>query len=293
MIERPLLAATLEADKLEALGYPVLVSPKLDGIRTLIHHEHGPVSRKFKPIPNRWLREIILDDERLHGFDGELVVPNASFNETQSAVMSVEGQPQCDYWVFDDFSHYELSFEDRMLELGRRLAKLPKIPSVRIRQVLHRLAFDAERIEQYAATFAAEGYEGVMVRDPRGPYKQGRSTLKQGILLKLKGFADAEGVIVGFEERMHNANTAERDNLGYTKRSSAKDGKCGMDTLGALIVDTQWGELRIGTGFTDHERKWYWDRRDRLVGEVITFKYQAFGMDEKPRFPVFLHFRED
>ncbi len=292
MIERPLLAATLDADKLDQLEYPVLVSPKFDGIRTLIHHEHGPVSRKFKAIPNRHIHTQ-LNWNRLYGLDGELVVEEGTFNETQSAVMSIEGRPEVSFWVFDDFTYANLAFEDRLLELGRRLSKLSKLNDVRIRQVSHYSVFSPEQLEHYASLFAAQGYEGVMIRDPRGHYKQGRSTLSQGILLKLKDFADAEGVVTGYEERLRNDNVAKTNRVGEIERSAAKAGKKGMDTLGALVVDTQWGELRIGTGFDDVTRKKLWNDRDSLIGRTVTFKYQASGMADKPRFPVFMRFRED
>lgn len=147
-----------------------------------------------------------------------------------------------------------------------------------------------------------------MLRHPQGPYKNGRSTLRQQWLLKHKDWQDAEGTIIGFEERMHNANEDIKDNFGYAKRSSAKDGMQPTGTLGALILETPWGELRVGTGFDDALRAEIWERNEvKQVGEAewvvrgpqpdigrtITFKYQPFGMQDKPRFPVFLHFRED
>jgi hypothetical protein len=123
----------------------------------------------------------------------------------------------------------------------------------------------------------------------------------QGHLVKYKEWADAEGTVVGFEERMHNANEDVRDNLGHAKRSSHKENMVPMDTLGALILDTAWGELKVGTGFDDAQRQNIWDANNK--GKVcmnardymrkVTFKYQAFGMQDKPRFPVFMHFRED
>jgi len=53
-INRPMLAVAIK--DLDDLDYPLYVSPKLDGIRCLIHPELGPVSRKFKPIPNDHIR---------------------------------------------------------------------------------------------------------------------------------------------------------------------------------------------------------------------------------------------
>ncbi|KKL60017.1 hypothetical protein LCGC14_2209470, partial [marine sediment metagenome] len=59
-IERPMLAATVAYDDLEKVEWPVLCSPKIDGIRCLIHPELGPVTRSFKPLPNEHVRERLL-----------------------------------------------------------------------------------------------------------------------------------------------------------------------------------------------------------------------------------------
>ncbi len=289
-IKRPMLAATATEEQLEQLEYPLLVSPKLDGIRTLIHPELGPVSRKFKQIPNHYLRKC-LNRACLSGFDGELVATGGTFNSTQSAVMRYDGEPEAEFWVFDDFSNPDESFLDRSSNMmnifdGRTIG-------VDIRFVSNHWVETPEELKDFASMFVSQGYEGAMIRSPYGKYKQGRSTLKQGWLLKFKDFADAEGVITGFEELMHNDNVLEQDELGYAKRSSAKDGKKGRDTLGALIVSTDWGELRIGTGYDQATRDSIWQNRDQHMGRTVTFKYQSNGMQDKPRFPVFMHFRED
>ena len=42
------------------------------------------------------------------------------------------------------------------------------------------------------------GYEGLMLRDPNGIYKFGRSSVKENILLKVKEFMDDEAEIIAF-----------------------------------------------------------------------------------------------
>ncbi len=148
-----------------------------------------------------------------------------------------------------------------------------------------------------------QGFEGTMIRSFDGPYKSGRSTLKQGWLLKYKAWADAEGTVVGFEELMHNENPDLRDKFDHAKRSSHKANMIPANTLGALILSTEWGELRVGTGFDAALRQEIWGSMKwsevegryltSYFGRTITFKYQAHGMQDKPRFPVFKGFRED
>ncbi len=45
---RPLLAATIENnEQLGALAYPMIASPKVDGIRIVVHPALGPVTRSL------------------------------------------------------------------------------------------------------------------------------------------------------------------------------------------------------------------------------------------------------
>jgi DNA ligase-1 len=159
-------------------------------------------------------------------------------------------------------------------------------------QQLNNLA-ELEEYEEWALLL---GYEGVMLRDPNGPYKQGRSSTKEGILLKLKRYEDAECVITGFEELEHNGNEAKKDALGHTKRSSHQENQVGGDTLGALVVKGLTAfegiEFKIGTGFDFNTRKDIWNERDLLKGEIVKFKYFAIGVKDAPRHPVFIGFRD-
>ena len=54
LIEKPMLSATCKDSS--QLVYPVLVTPKLDGIRCLVK-DTGVVSRTLKPIPNKYIRK--------------------------------------------------------------------------------------------------------------------------------------------------------------------------------------------------------------------------------------------
>src|SRR5690606_29022945 len=123
----------------------------------------------------------------------------------------------------------------------------------------------------------------------------GRATLREGWLWKLKRFEDSEAVILDFEERMHNANVAKTNALGYKERSSHKENLVPMGTLGALKVrDVKTGvEFDIGTGFSDLERQRMWDIRDRWLGRVVKYKFLPVGVKDKPRHPVYLGPRTD
>lgn len=71
----------------------------------------------------------------------------------------------------------------------------------------------AAELAAYKEKCLSEGYEGVMVRDPAGPYKCGRSTEREGWLLKIKRFEDAEAEVLETYEGMSNYNEAGVDAL--------------------------------------------------------------------------------
>jgi DNA ligase-1 len=148
------------------------------------------------------------------------------------------------------------------------------------------LAYEAAKVE--------EGYEGIILRSPNAPYKFGRSTVREGYLLKVKRFEDSEAEIIGFDEEMFNGNEAQTNELGRTKRSTAAQGLVGKQTLGAFRVrDCVSGvEFSIGTGLTAAERQQFWDRQDDFRGKILKYKFFAVGVKVAPRHPVFLGMRD-
>ena len=282
-ILKPMLAQALKAEDFANIKYPVLCTPKLDGIRCLIINGK-PVSRNFIDIPNRYVQKTMAG---LPDFlDGELMV-EGGFNSVQSAIMREDGEPNFTYNIFD-YGYSENSEYQRRIALLKEL-KLPYYCKL----VLPIRINDSQELDEYEAKCISDGYEGVMIRSPNGPYKFGRSTIKEAYLVKLKRFEDSEAIIIGFEERMHNENIAEEDNFGHTKRSSHKDNLKPANTLGALIVkDIKSGiEFNLGTGFDDTLRKEIWDNKTKYMGKILTYQFQGIG-DTKPRFPSHKGFRD-
>jgi DNA ligase-1 len=286
---RPMLAAKFDEKRQR---FPALASPKLDGIRAIILD--GTVySRSWKPIPNRHVQATFGRPE-YNGLDGELIVgsptaPNC-MQATTSGVMSFDGQPDVSLHAFDCVSlpHYEpfqsrlQAVHDHLQAYGGHIYALP-----------HVWCSSLESVYKYEEQCLTAGYEGIILRDPAAEYKQGRSTVNEGGMIKLKRFTDSEAVIIGAVELMHNSNAATLDERGYTKRSHCQDGKVPMGVLGALqVADVHTGaEFEIGTGFTELDRIKLWRNRASLPGLYVKYKHFAYGQKDKPRQPVFLGFR--
>jgi DNA ligase 1 len=286
---RAMLASPVQAGQLGFLKFPLLASPKLDGVRCLILKGRA-MSRTMKYIPNAHVQKLF-GRRSLNGLDGELIVGPATspnvYRDTMSGVMSDMGKPNVTYYVFDDFT-YDGGFEER-LKATKNLEPRSNIISVK-----HTYVRSPNELNALEGKFLAQGFEGVMLRHPEGPYKQGRSTLKEGWLLKLKRFVDAEARVVGFRELMHNHNKAVINELGYQERSSKKAHLKPAGVLGALVVKdlTTDVEFEIGSGFNASDRAAIWDHRMKLVGQLVKYKSQPTGVKDRPRFPVFLGWRD-
>lgn len=303
-IKRPMLAAPTKEADLRALKWPKLISAKIDGIRMLVGRDElgRPVclSRKMLPIPNLHVQALFAHDKFV-GLDGELVCgePWAKdcYRKTNSAVMSVDGEADVKWYVFDDFTHPKKPYVERALAAKKQVQAEGYTPIYWLPQKIVR---SYEEVLEEEEAFLSSGYEGAMLRCPKGPYKENRSTLRQEWLLKVKRFVDSDAEVVGTIELMHNDNEATTDETGYTKRSSHKAGKSNSGTLGALVVkccdknDLFFGvQFEVGTGFTAKQRENLWKNRKYLTGKKIKYKYFPVGCKDKPRHPVFLGWRDD
>lgn len=285
-----LAGKVVDTEKLLNL-YPMYTTPKLDGIRCLVINGHA-VTRKFKPVPNKFIRKQI-ESVCPDGFDGEIMSGKKNFNQLQSLVMSEEGEPEFQYCVFDYVKDdIKKGYLERMLDLSEWLGQ--NKPPEFISLIMPHVCKNEEHLMKMHDDYVKDGYEGIMLRTKAGPYKCGRSTEREGYLLKLKKFDDSECEVLGMEQLMHNTNKAEKDELGHTKRSKKKEGLVATDKVGAFLVkDLKTGiEFKVSTGMIDDERKAYWKQGSALVGKLIKYKYQGVGTNKRPRFPVFLGFRD-
>lgn len=300
MITRPLKAPVepvLDFATLQPffdIGDYFYASDKEDGIRCLIHPMHGACSQTMKPIRNEWVRAI-LDCSEAAGLDGELVAITAegtvaNFNDTQSAIMSREGRPRFEFRVFDTFVNVYAPFRERLLQLANIIADANDEHFKLLPQKICRNVNDIERVE---ASAIKRGKEGIMLKRSTGYYKQGRSTLNEGYLLKVKRFMDDEAIVIGIEEEMENCNPAIRDAHGLAKRSKHRAGLKGKGMVGKLVCMWRGKTILVASGMTALEKIRWWAKPERIIGERITFKYQEHGMKDLPRAPIFKGIRRD
>jgi len=294
-----------KAKDVNKLEYPLLATPKIDGIRCLM--VGGRVlTRSFKPIPNDHIRTTL---ERLlpEGADGE-IFSGTTFQQCTSAVMSQAGAPPFRHCMFDYVrDNLDKPYRQRL----RDMLDWHRTTSTEAQAAVWVLPFvtihDADELRRYEVEVLKDGHEGVMVRSPDGPYKCGRATNREGYLLKVVRFETTEALVIGFEEQMHNENELGQDAFGNAKRSSAKAGKVPAGTLGKFKVrqmedyTTILGatikagtEFTIGTGegLTADLRQKIWDDQEGYLDEMVKYKFKPHGVLNKPRMPIWLGFRD-
>ena len=185
---KPLLAVACE--DLTKVNYPVILSEKLDGIRMSVHNGVC-MSRSMKPIPSATVQAKFGRPE-YEGYDGEIIYGDKNakdvFNKSTRACMSHEFPEELDiselkFYVFDRIT--DDPYKDRWWYI--RPDEQNQVVKLRNFTVN-----SPEEVQEFEVVFLAIGAEGVMLRSPEGRYKQGRSTLKEGILLKVKQFVDEE-----------------------------------------------------------------------------------------------------
>lgn len=179
-----MLAAPI--DNLRRVRFPVMLSPKLDGMRVLIT-ERGPVTRQLNPLPNQAMRER-LSKPGLEGLDGELIagdpVEPGVVQRSISAGMARAGRDDnLTYFAFDSFANPSAPFRERLAAAESAVMSaddpcITFLPYVEVRNLTE--------LEAAEGTITNAGYEGVVLRRSDGPYVFGRVTAQSCIMLKHK-----------------------------------------------------------------------------------------------------------
>lgn len=275
------------------LSYPLLASYKLDGIRGV--PIAGTVcSRTLKALRSRQVQKKYGKHSWL---DGEMIIgeptdPN-QINLCQSHIMSFDKpHPDLRFYVFDCANTLlkDMPFRER-LHITKQLVEDTKDPSIYFLE--HKQINSYEELICFEEEALNLGYEGLMLRNPEGRYKHNRATMLDNIIFKLKRYIDDEGLLIGLEEMYTNTNEMTRDERGYAKRSSAKEGLVPAGTTGKFIVKWKDLTLKVSPGkFKHDELQYIWNNQKEFIEKVyVKFRFFGYGMLNMPRFPRAITFR--
>jgi DNA ligase-1 len=156
-ITKPMLAAKIEHP--EDLQFPLLATPKIDGIRCLKINGKA-VSRKFIEIPNQHIRRYI-EKNIPDGCDGEIVASNeiSNFNETSGNVRNESVKVPFIYMIFDYVSN---GLNEPYLFRMKKLSQL-NLDSIYTKKILPVRIGDQVELIKYEDKMLRLGFEGVIL----------------------------------------------------------------------------------------------------------------------------------
>lgn len=319
---KPILAPNDEAN-LDEINYPIMASYKLDGIRC-IFKEGQILSRSLKPIVNKQLKEKFealrkYSEDHQCILDGEIYSPILPFQGISSCVMTqdFEDKKAIKKWAeiqeefgldvsreqaLDSLKFYCFDYVDEGMLLDIYFDARYELVNTKLTDyddilvsVHHDLFQCKEEIEAYFESALNNGFEGLILRDPKGKYKFGRGTLKEGIIYKVKPYRTFDAEITGVVQSTVVDPNAEKtiNELGRSVTSKKKDDRILIEKASAFYVDYQGKELKVVLAMTDKEKEAVWANKDEFIGRTIEYKGMLIGAKDVPRHPVMVRFRED
>ena len=263
------------------------ITLKLDGIRcsALVGEEITFLTRQGKEIEGLNQIAQALSEMNLKGYmiDGELLRINhdglpsdENFKETTSIVNSKSDNKEgLEFVVFDMVSleDYKKQENNELYEVRMQRINEMIIPNDFIRKVpCYGVTESPEEVYEKLNEVTAEDEEGLMLNLVSGVYRFGKRSSE---LLKVKAMDTCDIECIAIEE-------------GEGKYAG---------TLGKIVCNYKGYELRVGSGFTDELRAYYWKNPWIIVGSIVEIQYFEETTNDKGevslRFPVFKQVRND
>tara|TARA_R110000824_G_scaffold361868_1_gene549766 strand:- start:833 stop:1864 length:1032 start_codon:yes stop_codon:yes gene_type:complete len=306
----------------DLLKFPYLVSDKMDGMRA-ITIDGQMFSRSMKPLRegiHEYFSEFLIEADRAgFVFDGELYSEEVPFNKLMSTFSrgGADVPSHVRYCIFDmmtkdewlngterPFANRVTECENWMHHHRKRLAhiyetaKIWPYPSSKAFAVPQYIVENSENLQKRFDSAMSRGFEGLIIRDPLGRYKHGRGTLNEGLIYKFKEWVTVDAKIVGYNKstrmkKEYADSDRGKDELGRTKRTSAKNTREEIDGIGSIIVQSSDGvEFACGTD-KDCDFTISWDTRDDFLDKWVEVRFMRHGVKDKPRFAGITRLRPD
>ena len=253
-------------------------SRKCDGVRCIAIKRNGDVkfyTRQGKEILTLAVLKPVIESTCIDNvaFDGELCIVDSEGNEDFQSIMKEVTRKNhiiqhpfyqmFDCILLDEFDRCagtEL-LETRLARLNDVYSKLPE-DATRYCKPLHQTrVLNATELANRFSQAVDLGWEGLMIRK-NVPY-EGKRTNN---LLKVKGFNDAEYVIVDYA-------------LGDMR--FAEDGIWKVEhCLANITIEHKGCKVQVGSGLTRAERRYWTEHCSELVGKMVTVKYFAESQNQ-------------
>lgn len=292
------LTKAMKGDKFElkyVTRWPVIVQPKLDGIRMLCTRKSPEdvtmMSNGNKEFTHLYhLREeIVKFFEYLPGgatIDGELYRHGMGFQVLTSAVRTVKTvHPKLEdvqYHIFDinyvdpDGTPYEKRYRLLVQAVMRYVEDHGRPQKLAI--VQSKAAKDYDELKQHFSEYIQQGYEGMMIKKISNGAPPGSDDFKSSLyvqkrsrnIMKMKNFIDEEAIIRDVED-CHGTES-------------------GAGVL--LVLDKRGNIFRVRPRGSFEMRKKWLQNPETVIGKEVTIRYQELSDDGVPRFPIAVSIRD-
>lgn len=261
----------------KSIQFPCYVQRKYDGTRCVSVPESGLFSRNRKAYPH--LEHIVAEINKLpYILDGELYSDTLTFQEIVGIVKKEtlkdgdkEKQMQIKFHVYDIVN--DMPYEERY----KQLKALFKGQFKHLVLVQTNICESEERMKELHGEYVAEGYEGIMLRNKSGLYKNARSVDLQ----KFKTFQDEEFEVIGFKE-------GEGQEAGCVLWICNANNDVNNDVNNDMYSKT----FACRPRGTREDRIELFKNGSQYIGKKLTVRFQELTDDKIPRFPVGIAFRD-
>jgi len=285
-VPKPMLAQQSDKCSPNVFEKEHYVSRKLDGVRCLLYYKDGQILSASRGgtdynVPTTLIRDNELlkqwfEENPTLILDGELYAHGHSLQKLSGIARLKEWEERCEileYWIYDYVSPEP--FEERyklLMELQELLEDQEKV-----KVIDHYILSGWLKVKKMHDVFVSEGFEGLIMRNPKKEYGIGkRSSL---YMIKLKDYQDDTFKVVGWVPGLRPIEDMVfvLALLGHENDAVFND----SNTFKAKPV-----------GNRELKEEYVRDIND-LIGQKADVKYFGYSDDGKPTQPTFKAFRYD
>lgn len=239
--------------------YPCFGSPKIDGVRAkfkngVFYSRNGHPYKGLGHLTNEL--SLIKEEE----FDGELVIPELTFQKSSGLIRSDCSTPDAEFRIFE-IPTAKVSFKER-------LAMMDNVHLIgsHILRVPHKLLYSENKVYEFYRNCKHAGFEGSVIKPIDYEYRGTRSYS----WMKMKPKENKDVIVTDMYE-------------GKGKYKGQ---------LGGVTVKFN-GSNDVGGGWSDAERKDFWENPDKIIGKCIEVSFMEFTDKGNFRHANFEGFRPD
>lgn len=263
----------------ELLPKENMVMPKLDGNYCCVYSDGEQVkyiARSGKEYEGlNHLDKYFIDKPGV--YFGEIIDPNHFEEHTKdfqrtNAILNSKGEKASLGIALFDMYYEKAPYFARQFELSLRFpcswSPIKKNKEVTIIDFIRVNVTEKELFDIFHE-YKDKGFEGLVIYNQENIWKPKR--VKD--ILKLKGAYSCDLKVLDVFEHKNGSK------------------------LGGIIVDYKGHELKVGSGFNDSDRDYYWNNKDEIIGSIVEVEYFTTSKNkegiESLRHPVFKRIRKD